>query len=159
MLAAALFGTIAPGASTTKMEDMIAFGRKILASQAFSRLLGTEITHLEAGTVELRLALKPELQQQHGFAHGGVLAYLADNALTFAGGTSMGADVVTSEMKINYVRPALGHTLIARAHTVSAGKTQAVARCDLFVVSESGETLCAAAQGTIVALRPKPEED
>ena len=141
------------------MADLIEFGRQILASQAFSRLLGTEMTQLEAGRVELRLELKPELQQQHGFAHGGVLAYLADNALTFAGGTSMGMDVVTSEMKINYIRPALGHTLIARAYTVSAGKTQAVSRCDLFVTSASGETLCAAAQGTIVALRPKTASD
>ena len=31
--------------------------------------------------------LAEHLKQQHGFVHGGVLAYLADNALTYAGGT------------------------------------------------------------------------
>lgn len=137
------------------MTDMLGVGQKILESQPFSRLLGTEVSKLEPGSVELRLPMKDELKQQNGFAHGGVVSYMADNALTFAGGTALGEAVVTSEMKINYIRPAIGEILIARAHTISAGKTQAVARCEVYVVSEKGETLCAAAQGTITSLREK----
>ncbi|MGP5081274.1 hypothetical protein ACTXJ8_05620 [Corynebacterium variabile] len=34
------------------------------------------------------------MTQQHGFFHGGVLSYLADNSLTFAGGTAPGDDRV-----------------------------------------------------------------
>jgi acyl-coenzyme A thioesterase PaaI-like protein len=33
---------------------------------------------------------------------------------------------VSPEFKINYVRPAVGVRLLARAHAVHAGKTQAV---------------------------------
>ena len=48
----------------------------------------------------MRLAFKAGLQQQNGFAHGGVLNYLADNALTFAAGTRLGVGVLTVEYKI-----------------------------------------------------------
>jgi len=134
------------------MPDMLAIGKHILASQPFSLLIKTEITQFAVGQVELKIPITPELKQQHGFLHGGVLGYAADNALTFAGGSSMAVPVVTSEFKINYVRPAIGEMLIARANTVYVGKTQAVCRCELFVVKDGVEKLCALAQGTIVRI-------
>ncbi|MCF6232728.1 MAG: PaaI family thioesterase [Rhodobacteraceae bacterium] len=130
--------------------DMMEFGRQVLAAQPFSQLLGTKLTRFEEGLAELRLTLKPEHLQQHGFAHGGVVAYLADNALTYAGGSVLGGNVLTLEMKLNYTRPAIGEVLIARASVVSSGRSQAVCRCDVFAVAQGKEKLCAAAQGTIV---------
>ena len=125
-------------------------GREVLAEQPFSRLLGAELKRLEPGGIcELELALRTELLQQHGFVHGGVVSYLADNALTYAGGAAAGVGVVTSEFKINYVRPAIGERLVARAEAVSVGKNQIVCRCDVFVRSGADEKLCAVAQGTI----------
>ncbi len=136
------------------MTDLMDFGRAVLAAQPFSALLGTELTRFEEGEADLRLTLRPEHLQQHGFAHGGVVAYLADNALTYAGGSVLG-NVLTLEMKINYTRPATGEALIARARVVSFGRNQAVCRCDVFAVSDSVEKLCAAAQGTIVPVPAK----
>lgn len=127
-------------------------GREVLAKQPFSVLLGAELAALSPAKVDLQLALKPEHLQQNGFAHGGVVSYLADNALTFAGGTAMQVPVVTSEFKINYVRPAVGERLIARASADAVSKTQAVCRCDVFAVKDGVEKLCALAQGTIVRL-------
>lgn len=135
------------------MIDMLAIGKEVLATQAFSRLLGTELVAFDTERVELRLPLKEELTQQNGFAHGGVLSYLADNALTFAGGTRLGVAVLTAEYKINYLRPAVGHTLIARASVIYAGKTTATCRCDVFTVDAQGqEKICATAQGTIAKI-------
>ncbi|WP_457320337.1 PaaI family thioesterase [Roseateles sp. P5_E11] len=131
-------------------EVFLQMGREILAKQAFSRLLGTELAVLSPGKVELQLVLKPEHLQQHGFAHGGVVSYLADNALTYAGGTAMQVEVVTSEFKVNYVRPAVGERLIARASADAVSKNQAVCRCEIFAVKGGAEKLCALAQGTIV---------
>lgn len=135
------------------MMDMLEMGRQVLATQAFSRLLGTELAAFSEEGVELRLRFRPELQQQNGFAHGGVLSYLADNALTFAGGTRLGAAVLTSEYKINYLRPAVGEWLVARASVIYAGKTTATCRCDVFSVDAQGvEKMCATAQGTIAKI-------
>lgn len=135
------------------MIDMLAMGQQVLASQAFSRLLGTQLCSFNDEVVELRLPLRDELTQQNGFAHGGVLSYLADNALTFAGGTQLGPAVLTAEYKINYLRPAIGTALVARATVVYAGKTTATCRCDVFSVSAEGvEKICATAQGTIAKI-------
>ncbi|SPA49687.1 PaaI family thioesterase [Cupriavidus taiwanensis] len=131
---------------------MLAWGREVLASQPFSVLVGTELAALSPGKAELRLPIRQALQQQHGFLHGGVVSYLADNALTYAGGAAMQVPVVTSEYKINYVRPAIGELLIARAECVSVGRQQAVVRCDVFAVRDGEEKLCAVAQGTIARL-------
>jgi uncharacterized protein (TIGR00369 family) len=131
------------------MDSLLAFGRQALAAQPFSQLVGAELTAFGADGAELRVVITHGLLQQHGFVHGGVLAYLADNALTFAGGGALGSAVVTSEFKINYLRPAKGDGLVARARVLSAGKTQAVCRCDIFAVDGDEEKLCAAAQGTI----------
>ena len=76
----------------------------------------------------------------------------ADNALTLAGGTALGPAVVTSEFKINYVRPGIGDFLIARATVLHAGANQAVCRCDVYVSQAESERLCATAQGTIVKI-------
>lgn len=130
-------------------DEWLERGRAVLASQPFSVLIGTEMTRLSGRGSELRLPITDQLKQQHGFAHGGVVSYLADNALTFAGGAKLAGMIVTGEMKINYIRPAVGDMLIARAEAISAGATQAVVRCDIFVVQDDAEKLCAAAQGTI----------
>jgi uncharacterized protein (TIGR00369 family) len=139
------------------MADDLSLARQVLAAQPFSALLGAEITRFGDGQVELRIAVTDRLRQQHGFVHGGVLSYAADNALTFAGGSALGPAVVTAEFKINYLRPARGELLIAKATVLHAGKRQAVCRCDLISVSEGRESLCALAQGTISALAQGPD--
>lgn len=123
--------------------------RKVLRDQPFSLLLGAELVEFSAELVELRVPLRDALKQQHGFVHGGVISYAADNALTFAGGFALGPAVVTSEFKINYLRPVAGAVLVARASVVHAGRRQAVCRCEILGVEGDAETLCAVAQGTI----------
>jgi uncharacterized protein (TIGR00369 family) len=134
------------------MKDMLAWGRQILASQPFSVLLGAELLSFSQGNAELKIPIKADLKQQHGFVHGGVISYAADNALTYAGGSALGQGVVTSEFKINYVRPAMGEFLVARASVVHCGKNQAVCRSDVYVSDKGTERLCATAQGTIARL-------
>ncbi len=132
-------------------EQWLAWGQHFLGLQAFSTLLGAQVTALDQGSCELTLDVDERLMQQHGFVHGGAVSYLADNALTFAGGTALGGNAVTLEFKINYVRPAVGERLVARARAEATGKTQSVCRCDVFAISAGQEKLCAVAQGTIVA--------
>ena len=133
------------------MADELHFlGERVLAAQPFSVLMGAELTHFAEGEVEIALPLRPEFTQHHGIVHGGVISFLADCALTFAGGSVLGPDVLTSEYKINYVQPGRGEKLAARGTVIAAGSRQAVCRCDLFAVRDGQEHLCATAQGTIV---------
>ncbi|TCP09864.1 PaaI family thioesterase [Caldimonas thermodepolymerans] len=131
---------------TTSLLDL---GREVLAAQNFSRLLGAQLEAYEPGRAELVLPVTDQLLQQNGFVHGGVLSYLADNALTYAGGSVLGPDVLTAEYKINYLRPAVGERLQAVATVAGSGRTQAVCRCDVLVEQAGERKLCATALGTI----------
>lgn len=131
-------------------DSLLSLGRAVLAAQPFSAHLGTQLTIFTQGQVELALPFKPEFAQQFGFVHGGVIGYLADNALTFAGGAVLGPDVLTAEYKINYLKPAQGERLIARASVVASSSRQAVCRCDILAQRDGLEYICAVAQGTIV---------
>lgn len=124
----------------------------MLEAQPFSRLLGTSISRIDESGVQLSLDIRDELRQQSGLIHGGVLSYLADNAITYACGLGLGlgADIVTSGYTIEYVSPARdGVRLLADASLVSAGRTKALGRCEISVEDHDGNTkLVAVAQGT-----------
>ncbi|MET7453385.1 PaaI family thioesterase [Streptomyces sp. NPDC005574] len=133
----------------------LALARATLAAQPFSALLGTRLTAFGDGAATLELDIREELLQQYGYVHGGVLAYAADNALTFAAGSAGGARPVTAGFTIDYLRPATGTLLRAEARVVRAGRTRVVCRCDLYAVDDEGNrSLCAAAQGSIAVSAP-----
>ncbi|MDY6807831.1 MAG: PaaI family thioesterase [Actinomycetota bacterium] len=126
------------------------FAQAVLEAQPFSRVIGARLTHLDEDGVTLAVDVRDDLRQQYGYIHGGVLSYLADNALTYAAALGLGPDIVTSGFSIDYLSPARdGSELVAHATLVHAGRTKAVARCDISVVDEDGSRrVVAAAQGT-----------
>ncbi|WP_367322103.1 PaaI family thioesterase [Streptomyces sp. HUAS ZL42] len=135
----------------------LAAAQKILEAQPFSRLLGARLTAFGAGEVTLELDARDDLRQQHGFLHGGVLAYAADNALSFAAGAAVGPRLLAAGLTIEYLRPAAGTLLRAHARVVRAGRSRVVCRCDLSSVGADGvETLCAVAQGSIAVPEVTP---
>lgn len=121
---------------------------EVLDSQPFSRLIGVRLTAFEPGVAELTIAVRLDLLQQFNFVHGGVLSYAADNALTLAGGSALGAEVVTRGFAIDYLRPAQGETVVARARVVSSSRRSALCRCEV----TSGGKIVAAAQGSIARI-------
>lgn len=139
---------IASDAAATMLQQ----GKRVIARQPFSSLLGSELVEFRPGYAEIHLQIDDRLRQQRGIVHGGVLSYLVDNSLTFAGGSVLGEACATLEMKINYMRAAKDGLLIARATLVSAGKRTAVTRCEIYQLADSIETLVASAQGTIIAV-------
>jgi uncharacterized protein (TIGR00369 family) len=133
------------------MSDFFDKGLQVLVSQPFSRLLGTELRELTSGYAELALRIREDLKQSYGFVHGGVVSYLADNCLTFAGATMLG-HCVTSEFKINYLNPSIGESLLAKSTVLSCALRQAVCECKVYALRGRESLLVAAAQGTIVKI-------
>ena len=121
-----------------------------LCTQPFSVLLGARLTRFDADGACLEIDARTELLQQNGFLHGGVLAYAADNAVTYAAGTVLGAAVLTGGISIEYLRPAHGTTLRATARVIHAGRARVLCACDLWMIDEDGNSrLCAIATGTV----------
>jgi uncharacterized protein (TIGR00369 family) len=66
---------------------------------------------------------------------------------------------VTGEYKINYLRPAINGTLIARAKVVYAGQHQATCQCNVYVMEGNREKLIAVAQGTVNRISENGEHE
>jgi uncharacterized protein (TIGR00369 family) len=96
------------------------FASRVRASfgrQQAMEFIGAELTAVEPGRCEIRLPFKPELTQQHGFVHGGIVGMIADSACGYAAYSLFPADssILTVEYKINLLAPSKGDALIARA--------------------------------------------
>ena len=72
------------------MKELWRAGQQALKSQPFSALIGARLTSLSEGKAVLEVPIREQLLQQNGYVHGGVISYIADNALTFAGGADLG---------------------------------------------------------------------
>jgi len=127
--------------------------------QQVMALLGAKVTRLAPGECEIQLPFKPELTQQHGYFHGGIIGTIADSAGGYAGFTLMpeGSSVLTVEYKMNLLAPGDGDLLIARGRVLKSGRTLVVTQVDAFVVKGGGETLCATLLQTLMTMHGRPD--
>jgi uncharacterized protein (TIGR00369 family) len=126
--------------------------RENVGRQGFMRLVGAEISELSRGTCAIAIDRRPELLQQHGFFHGGVTAFLVDNATTIAAATSRGQPALTAEYKLNLLSPAAGERLICRARVIKPGRQVAVVAADVYCVTDGVEKHTATALASIAML-------
>ncbi len=134
-----------------------AYADRVRASfygQPFMGLIGAQITALAPGQCDIRLPFKPELTQQIGYFHAGIIGTIADNAGGYAALslTPAGMEVLTVEYKINLLAPGTGEALIARGRVLKAGRTLIVCRSDVFNIKNGAETLAAAATLTLLPI-------
>ena len=102
--------------------------RASFARQGLMTHLGAELVEVGAGTCAISCRPRPELSQQHGYVHAGVVAAIADSAAGYAAMslTPEGSEVLTVEFKLNLLAPAAGDLLIARGAVLRAGRTLTV---------------------------------
>lgn len=139
--------------------ESLALASAVLDAQPFNAVVGARITAFGGGNAELVLDIADRHRQQFGVTHGGVLAYLADNALTFAAGSVLGTDVLTGGVDVNYLRAARDGRLRATATVVHRTRTHAVTTAEIWHEPADAEpSLCAIARGTVFATVPgKPQ--
>lgn len=137
--------------TSSGLEVHLEQAQATLAAQPFSVLLGSHLVEFGRDGVVLEMPVREDLRQQQGFVHGGAISYLVDNAITFAAGAILGPDVVTGGFTIDYLRPATGTVLTARALTVRAGGAHAVVQCDVYDQKTGHEPrLCATGLGRVM---------
>ena len=126
--------------------------RDNVGRQGFMGLVGAEVAELSRGACTLAVDRRPELLQQHGLFHGGVTAFLVDNATTIAAATSRGQPALTAEYKLNLLSPASGDLLICRARVIKPGRQVAVVAADVFCIIDGKEKHTATALASIAML-------
>lgn len=137
--------------------DFDARVRASFSRQRFMATLGARLVRVDAGEVDIELAVRDELTQQHGFLHAGVLAATADSACGYAALSLMpaGAAVLSVEFKINLLAPAGGDRVVARGRVIRAGKTVSVCWGDVTAYAGDTERLVATMVGTMMTVRDR----
>jgi uncharacterized protein (TIGR00369 family) len=128
------------------------------ARQPFMATIGARVDRVAPGEVDLGLDFEDRLTQGDGFLHAGVVSTLLDNACGWAAFTLAPPDTfpLTTEFKINLLRPAVGDKLTARAQVLKPGRLITVCRADAVMTRGGAETLAATMLATII-LQPRPD--
>jgi uncharacterized protein (TIGR00369 family) len=136
-----------PNSTSVTSSDLEARIRAKLTRQRFMHLIGADLTVITPGRVEAELALGEQHQQQRGFAHGGLVATMADLVAGFAGVTLIPDDygLVTSDLKISYLHPGVGQKLKAVGWVLKAGRRlqfcEAEVWCDDLLIAKASATM------------------
>jgi len=131
--------------------------RSSFTRQTLMQTIGAEMTKVAAGEVEIELAYRDNLTQQHGYLHAGVITAIVDSACGYAAMTLTRAveDILTIEYKANFVAPATGEKMIARSRVLRAGRKVTVCAGDVFALRDGEEKLIATMLATMMTLSPE----
>ena len=127
--------------------------------QPAMHLIGATLTTVKPGLCEVEMPRKPEVTQQHGFVHGGIVGMIADSAAGYAAYSLFPADatVLTVEYKMNLMAPADGDRMLARAQVTRHGRTLTIVSFDVFA-EKSGKLLhCATGLATMMCMLGRPD--
>ena len=126
--------------------------RTSFARQKVMSTIGAELTRVNPGAVEIEMAFAPDLTQQHGFLHAGIISTALDSACGYAAYSVMPADsaVLTIEFKINLLAPGKGERFLFRGSVTKPGRTIVVADGQAYAYDGNGEArLIATMTGTM----------
>src|ERR1700757_1117805 len=123
-------------------------------ARGFTAAAGIRIIAVEPGRAELALPRRDDLLQFFGHFHGGVITALADQAAGVAvtSGLPKGRIGVTVELKVNFLTPADGKELIARAKTLQMSGSIGIAMVEVYSKDDTSEQLCAFCIATMRAM-------
>lgn len=127
--------------------------RASFARQSLMATFGAGILALEAGRVIVAAPITAAVLQQHGAAHAGLTFALGDTAAGYSALTVIAGegDVMTAEMKINLLRPAMGDRLVAEGRVIKPGRRLIVVQAEVFAESAGApRRQVALMQGTMV---------
>ncbi|RCW85019.1 PaaI family thioesterase [Paracoccus lutimaris] len=134
------------------MNDLDARIRASFDRQTMMQTLGASLASVTPGQVTITAPILPTVLQQHGAGHAGLAFSIGDSAAGYSALSLMpeGAEVMTVEMKINLMSPAIGERLVAEGRVIRPGRRIMVVAVDVW--AETGDTRkhVAMLQGTMI---------
>lgn len=106
-----------------------------------------QLEQITENELTLKMPLTPIAERggEPAMFHGGSISLFIDTAGDFAVALAVGGGVPTINLRVDYLRPALGSHITAVAKTRRVGRSVAVA--DIDVLDDQGR-LCAVGRGT-----------
>src|SRR5699024_5505440 len=106
------------------MENVV----KDFTTSDFWKFIGLEIDHYEAGSVRLKLPIKPSFHNIQHIVHGGIFASILDTSMVITL-RSTGYDVVTTlDMNIHYYNPAKEGTIYCKGEVLHHGRSKTLVK-------------------------------
>ena len=126
--------------------------RDSFARQTMMQTLGAQLDSVAEGRVVITAPILPTSLQQQGAGHAGLAFSIGDSAAGYSALTTMaeGAEVMTVEMKINLMAPAIGDRLVAEGRVIRAGRRIVVVAADVFAEKDGARKHVAMLQGTMI---------
>ena len=124
--------------------------------QSMMATFGATLVAAADGRAVIRAPLMPGVRQQHGAGHAALTFGIGDTAAGYAALSLMpaGREVMTAEIKINLLSPAIGEMLEARGEVVRAGRRLSVVRAEVWALPGDKRKTIALMQGTMIPVDP-----
>ena len=134
------------------MNDLETRIRDSFARQTMMQTLGATLAAVTPGHVIITAPVLPTTLQQHGAGHAGLAFSIGDSAAGYSALSLMPdeAEVMTVEMKINLMSPAVGDRLVAEGRVIRPGRRVMVVAADVWAETATGRKHVAMLQGTMI---------
>jgi uncharacterized protein (TIGR00369 family) len=120
--------------------------------QTMMQTFGAKMLAAAQGRCLIRAPILPTVRQQQGAGHAALAFGLGDSAAGYAALTLLPDEfeVMTVEMKINLLAPAIGEALEAAGEVMRAGRRITVVRAEVVAISGDVRRTVALLQGTMI---------
>lgn len=134
------------------MTDIQTRIRDSFDRQTMMRTLGAQLAQIQPGQVVITAPILPTSLQQQGAGHAGLAFSIGDSAAGYSALSLMPEDVevMTVEMKINLMSPALGDRLVAEGRVIRPGRRIMVVAADVWAETAGQRKHVAILQGTMI---------
>ena len=122
-----------------KSAETIANLKTAVKKEPIAKFLGMKLIELTPGYAKVTLQLKPEHQNFNGYAFGGIIGAVADQAFAY-GSNSLAYPSVATQFNINFINAAgAGDLLTAECRVLRSGKRAGVS--EITVTNQSGKMI------------------
>lgn len=114
-----------------------------------------ELLEAETDFISIKIPKMDLMTRKAGMFNGAMIASLVDVSSGYAAISHYEEDcyVVTVELKVNYLRPAIGDALVSKSYVVKGGGKISVIRTEIYTVDEKGASESHAATSLVTMMK------
>ncbi|MBV8325082.1 PaaI family thioesterase [Chryseobacterium sp.] len=136
--------------------------KRKLITDSFSRsetlkFYRAELLEVETDFISMKIPKMEIMTRKAGMFNGAMIASLVDVSSGYAAVSHYEEDcyVVTIELKVNYLRPAMGDFLVSKSYVIKGGAKISVIRTEIYVQHENSDSESHVATSLVTMMKIK----
>ncbi|RMZ59637.1 PaaI family thioesterase [Chryseobacterium nematophagum] len=136
--------------------------KKKLITDSFNRsetlqFYKAELLDVDTDFVSIKVPIMEIMTRKAGMFNGAMIASLVDVSSGYAAVSHYEEDcyVVTVELKVNYLRPAIGDALVSKSYVIKGGAKISVVRTEIYTIEENKESESHVATSLVTMMKIK----